>query len=333
MSLLYLDNESYTCYMSSNQLTIKDDNLIISEIPIETIEGMVIRDYGKISSKTIVQLLNRKIPITFIDKSGKYIGGFLKENINIKKQRFQFNRKDDRTFCLEFSKKIIKGKTNNQLLVLRRYNTNNLDSIKDNISNIKILSNKIENTASINELSGYEGAIAKIYFESLSKLTKDDFKFKGRSKRPPKDAFNALLSLGYSLLFNEIFIVVNNSGLNPYGGFMHQDRLGHAALISDLMEEWRATIVDSLVMSVISKNTIKICDFTKDIKNDGLYLSHESYSKFLMAFHKKIESKNTYIKQINAPITFRKAIYYKVNQLSKSIENNDLNYYECLKLR
>lgn len=333
MCLLYLDNTNLTCYMDSNQLTIKEDNKIISQVPIETIDGVVVRNYGRISSKTITQLMTRKIPLTFIDKCGKYIGSFFNENVNINKQRIQFNRKNDEDFCLDFSKKIIHGKVHNQIVILRRYNTNNLEIVKNNISDIKCLVKKIERSATINELNGYEGIIAKIYFDSLSILVKDDFKFKGRSRRPPKDAFNALLSLGYTLLFNEIFIVVNNSGLNPYGGFMHQDRLGHAALVSDLMEEWRAVIVDALVMSVISKNIIKISDFSNDPKTGGIYLSHDAYKKFILSFDKKINNKNSYLKQINAPITFRTALYYKVNQLYKSIENNDLSYYEYLKMR
>lgn len=333
MCLLYLDNENLTCYMDSNQLIIKENNKIISQVPIETIEGLVVRNYGRISSKTIIQLLVRKVPLTFMDKNGKYLGSFLNENINIKKQRAQFNRKDDEDFCLNFSKKIIQGKVNNQAVILRRYNTDNLENIKNNISDIKTLSKKINKSTTINELNGYEGTIARIYFDCLSILVKDDFKFKGRSKRPPKDAFNALLSLGYTLLFNEIFIVVNNSGLNPYGGFMHQDRLGHAALVSDLMEEWRSVIIDALVMSVISKNIIKISDFSDDPKTGGLYLSHDAYRKFIIAFDKKINNKISYVKEVNAPITFRTALYYKINQLSKSIENNDLSYYEFLKMR
>ena len=114
---------------------------------------------------------------------------------------------------------------------------------------------------------------------------------------------------------------------------MHQDRLGHAALVSDLMEEWRSIIIDALVMSVISKNIIKISDFSNDPKTGGIYLSHDAYKKFIIAFDKKINNKISYVKEVNAPITFRTALYYKINQLSKSIENNDLSYYEFLKMR
>lgn len=333
MCLLYLDNQNLTCYIKSNQLIIKEDEKELEKIPIETIEGMVIRDYWRVSSKTIIQLLVRKIPMTFVDKSGKYLGSFLNENINIQKQRNQFLRKDDEKFCLDFSKKIIQSKVNNQILILRRYNSGDLEIIKNNICDMKIFKDKIEKATSISELNGYEGNVAKIYFESLSNLVSVEFRFKGRSKRPPKDEFNTLLSLGYTLLFNEIFIVVNNSGLNPYAGFMHQDKLGHAALISDLMEEWRAIIVDSMILNLISRNTISTSDFTKDLETGAFYLTHDAYKKFIISFNKKINRKSKYLKQIDAPITFRTAIYYKVNQLSKAIENNDLNYYEYLKMR
>ena len=87
---------------------------------------------------------------------------------------------------------------------------------------------------------GYEGSASRAYFSILSSLLPDEFQFKGRSKMPPLDAFNSLVSLGYTLLMYELYGELENKGLCPYVGFMHSDRERHPTLASDLMEEWRA---------------------------------------------------------------------------------------------
>lgn len=90
-----------------------------------------------------------------------------------------------------------------------------------------------------------------------------EYAFKGRSKLPPKDEFNSMISLGYSLLLNDKYSKVENRGLNPYFGFLHSDREKHPTLISDMMEEWRAVLIDSLVMSMINGHEILIDDFER----------------------------------------------------------------------
>lgn len=111
---------------------------------------------------------------------------------------------------------------------------------------------------------GYEGLAARVYFSALDMLIDKDFHFTGRSKRPPKDPFNSMISLGYSILLNEIYGKLQAKGLNPYFGFIHSDREKHPTLASDMMEEWRAVIVDTTVMSMINGHEIHQNQFTKD---------------------------------------------------------------------
>lgn len=111
---------------------------------------------------------------------------------------------------------------------------------------------------------GCEGNAAKNYFAALPKLVQPEFRFSGRTKQPPKDAFNSMLSLGYTMLLYEIYSEIENRGLTPYIGFLHSDRDGHPALASDLMEEWRSVIVDSAVLSLVQGGEIHISQFTED---------------------------------------------------------------------
>jgi CRISPR-associated protein Cas1 len=107
---------------------------------------------------------------------------------------------------------------------------------------------------------GYEGASAKKYLKLWHCFQKRNLHSKG-NRMPPRDPFNSLLSLGHTLLMYEIYTAVVNKGLHPSAGFLHQDKHGHPALVSDLMEEWRPVIVDSLVTSILNRRYFKASRF------------------------------------------------------------------------
>lgn len=208
---------------------------------------------------------------------------------------------------------------------------------RDNVSNeLKMMSisyEKISNGTSIEQLMGYEGTAAKYYFKGLSKLIKEEFRFNGRSRRPPKDEFNSMISLGYSILMNEIYSKIQNKGLNPYFGFMHKDKEKHPTLASDLLEEWRAVIVDSIVMSMINGHKIVKEDFQKDEVNGGIFLKKDAMKKFLLKIEAKERADMRYLEYIDQSVSFRKAIEYQINQLVKAIEQEDATLYMPVRIR
>lgn len=307
--------------------------MVVDTEPIETIEGIVLKESSLISSKTISQLLKKNVPITYIDHTGKYLGGFTNNKVNIEKQVNQFKCKDDELFCLEFTKKIITSKIKNQIVILKRYDKLKLDQIKDIVSCLNKYISEIENCKCINEVLGFEGTCARLYFNGISCLVPNEFKFNKRSKRPPKDPFNALLSYGYSLLYNEIVLALNQVGLNPYAGFMHQNKQGHAALASDLMEQWRSPIIDSLVLKLTTKKIIKSSDFTKNQNTGGYYLSQNANASFINHYEEKIRTKNSYFKHAKYPMSFRQSIFFNIYELINSFEDRNLDNFKTLVLR
>ncbi len=121
--------------------------------------------------------------------------------------------------------------------------------------------------------------LSRIYFSALGNIVNEPFKFTKRTKQPPRDPINSMLSLGYSMLFNEVLSNVISTGLHPYVGFLHRIAKGHPALVSDLMEEWRAVIVDSMVLAIIKRNMISYDMF--EITDDGCLLDTEARKIFL----------------------------------------------------
>ena len=148
------------------------------------------------------------------------------------------------------------AKVKNQEALLRRYARSKEQDLTEEIKMMDICCRKIRKSLSYSQMMGYEGSAARYYFQGLSKVVDDRFHFSGRSKRPPKDEFNAMLSLGYSILMSEIYGMLVSKGLNPYFGFIHRDREKHPTLASDMIEEWRAVIVDAVTMSLINGHEI-----------------------------------------------------------------------------
>lgn len=333
MSYLYITSPNLSCNFSENQLVIKKDNKIIDTEPIETIDTLILRESSIISSKSISQLLKRDIPIVYVDKNYRIYGEFLGRKVNINRQVEQFKCKLDDGFCLDFSKKIIKTKIKNQEIILKRFNKANLDSVNDKTDTLNRYSIKIDSCSSIEEIMGIEGNSAKIYFEAISNLLGEPFQFEKRSKRPPKDPFNSMINFGYSLLYNEIALALNNTGLNSYAGFMHQNKNGHAALASDLIEQWRAPIIDSLVLKLISKNLISHDDFTIIPETGACYLTKEANAKFLNAYEEKMLTKNHYFRSENKSMSLRNGIYFNIHRLIDALESGSIDDFKTFKLR
>lgn len=137
---------------------------------------------------------------------------------------------------------------------------------------MKILHYKVDKATTIAEATGYEGSAARAYFKGLNLVVNvPGFNFTGRNRKPPRDRFNSMLSLGYALVMNDVYGAIEGRGLNPYFGFIHQDKEKHPTLASDLMEEWRAVIVDSVVMSLINGHEIAAKNFYFDEETKGVF--------------------------------------------------------------
>jgi CRISP-associated protein Cas1 len=334
MSSLYLTEPGYYLEKEGNRLRIKRKAETVKEVPLEKVSSVVLMGKCYVTSPLVVELLEREIPVTWLSSTGKFFGRLESTaGVNIERQREQFRRGDDEVFCLALSKSFISGKVRNSRVVLRRYNrkTENKD-VNKTIDTLAEICEKIEKSQNISELMGYEGNASKLYFKSMACLVSENFRFSGRSKQPPKDPFNSLLSFGYTLLLYEIYTVLVDRGLHPYAGFMHCVRRGHPALASDLIEEWRPVIVDSLVMN-IAQNDIYKPDYFIQGENGGVYLDIPSSRDFVQRFETKIKHSTDYLPYVDYKTTFRESIQFQAGALAKAIEENDPALYRPVVIR
>jgi CRISPR-associated protein Cas1 len=155
---------------------------------------------------------------------------------------------------------------------------------------------KIQGTETLNELNGYEGECATIYFGELSNLItaqKDDFKFTQRTKRPPLDPANALLSFLYAIIANDVRSALETVGLDPQVGFLHQIRPGRPSLALDLMEEFRAYLGDRIMLNLINLKQVTIKDF--EFRESGeVRISDSARKEILTAYQKRKQEEITH---------------------------------------
>jgi len=332
--ILYLSEPGSVLRKKGGRYVIELNDNKIGEIPAEKLEAVVLFSGAHITSPCMVSLFEMGIPVTWLSSRGKFFGRTeLTTHVNIERQREQFRRGEDKEFCLALARKFIKAKIRNSLVLLRRYNRNlDLSTVRNIIDEIQKNINSVDAAPNISVLNGLEGYTSRLYFQALSEMVRDEFKFKGRNRQPPTDPFNSLLSFGYTLLMYEIYTAIINRGLHPYMGFLHRIKRGHPALASDLMEEWRAALVDALVLSHIQRGSVSWEDFDVDTNEGGVYLRKTASRTFIKKFEERLRTKSKYISDIE-PVSFRDAIDHQVMLLVKAIEAADPELYKPVLLR
>ncbi len=329
MSDLYITKEGVSIGIRENKIYIDEKDEIIKEIPVHKVDKINMFVGIKVSTNLIQYTIENNIEINFFKNNGKYLGRIsCNDNDRVDIVRKQIKLTDNENFRLKMSKKIINSKINNQIVLLnRKINLN--EDIRYNLTQMKNMKKNLDICNDISEVMGYEGFAAKEYFNGISKIIKEEFIFEGRSKRPPKDMFNAMISMAYTLLFSEIKSIASSKGLYVYAGFMHSDKKGHAALISDFMEEWRPIICDSTVISIINKNWIKKDSF--NFNDDGsVYLNQNGRKILIEHISRKMNSDITYF---DKKMNYREAISRQVDSFIDVLKNEDTELYKISNIR
>lgn len=333
MSYLFINENGASINYKENYIVVKYSEELLKKIPIESLDAIYVFSSVQVTSQCVIECLKRGINISYLSKYGSYFGRLQSTgHINVERQRKQAALANTK-FALELSKDIIYGKIHNQIVVLKRYIRKSSQSLDELLLGMKQSINKLKTCKTVAEVMGFEGNAARLYFDGLSRLVDDEFAFHGRSRRPPKDEFNSMLSLGYSILMNEIYSRLENKGLNPYFGFIHSDKERHPTLASDMIEEWRAVIVDSLVMSLVNGHEIHKEHFSHDLEEPGYYLTKDGLNIFLRKYDKKMQTAVNYLDYVDYATSFRKALDLQINQLSKAIEEEEASIYHPICLR
>ncbi len=334
MSYLYVCEQGASIGLADNRFQVKYRDGMVKSIPAETLE--VIEVFGKvqITTQCIEECLKRGVNILYYSTNGAYYGRLISTNhVNVQRQRLQAERTKDLDFRIAFSKRLIDAKIRNQIVVMRRYARHGNYNVERSVVEMQNMYKKLENAKSIEQVMGYEGTAAKTYFRELGRMIDPQFAFSGRTRRPPKDPFNSLISLGYSIILNEFYGKIEGKGLNPYFGVMHSDHEKHPTLASDLMEEWRAVLIDSLALSMLNGHELCKDDFYTETEQPGVFLEKDGFKKYIQKLENKFRTETRYLSYIDYSVSFRRAMDLQINQFVKVLETNDVELYHPVVIR
>ena len=332
MSYLYVCEQGSEIHCADGRIRVKLKTEDLRSVPSETVEVIEVFGNVQVTTQCMRYCMMHGINVIFYSTTGKYFGKLVSTgHVNVGRQRLQGNLTDE--FKLTMARNIVAAKIHNQSVILRRYARNRGLNVNDQIDTMNRYAHKLDLCSQTDEIMGYEGAAARIYFQVLGLLIDSQFPFDKRTRQPPLDPFNSLISLGYTILLNEIHGKLEAKGLNPYFGVLHQDREKHPTLASDLMEEWRAVIVDSVAMSMLNGHELAPQDFYKDEESGGVFLEKNAFKSYVNKLEAKFHADNNYLSYVEYRVSFRRALDLQAAQFCKAIENNDPNLYKPIQIR
>ena len=293
-TLFVLTEDSYLSLEGEN-VVINREKTQIGRFPLHTLEAILCFSYPGASPALMGACWERGVDLAFFSPRGKFLArvtGKTKGNVLLRQQ--QYRAADDPFASCRYAKGFLLGKVYNARWVLERATRDHPQRVP--VEKLKALSGQLaatlpqlEEAMSLEALRGLEGAAAQQYFDGLDSLIlqqRDAFAFAGRSRRPPLDPINALLSFAYTLLARDCAAALEGVGLDPYVGFLHRPRPGRVSLALDLMEELRAVYADRFVITCVNQKTLTERHCHRQ-ENGAVLLTDEGRRAFLKAWQQR----------------------------------------------
>jgi CRISPR-associated protein Cas1 len=298
LNTLYVTTQGAYLSREGETVLVRVDQEAKLRVPIHTLGGIVC--FGQVSCSPPLMALcgERNVAISFLSEHGKFyarIQGPVSGNVLLRRE--QYRRADSEAFSAKIAQSVVVAKIANCRTVLLR-------AIRDHAENPQVpaleaagvrLARLLDDSAlrgqavALDAVRGLEGDAARTYFDVFDHLItaqKEDFFFSGRSRRPPLDNLNALLSFFYTLLVHDVTAALETVGLDPAVGYLHRDRPGRPSLALDLMEEFRPVLADRLALSLVNRQQIRGKGFKKT-ETGAVLMDDTTRKEVLVAYQKR----------------------------------------------
>lgn len=295
LNTLFVTSEDVYLSLEGENVLANRDKQIVARYPLHTLQNIVSFSYSGASPALMGACAEKGIGLAFCTPRGKFlarVSGKSNGNVLLRREQYRIADSEDRS-CLP-ARNMLFGKLYNCAASINRTSRDHAPRVSglgldEASSSIKALLPQLLETTALDTLRGLEGLAAVSYFgvyDHMILSSKDSFLFHGRSRRPPLDRVNAMLSFAYSLLAHDCASALESVGLDSYVGFLHRDRPGRSSLALDLMEELRPCMADRFVLTLINNRMIRPEDFT--IQDSGaVLLTDNGRKKFLSAWQER----------------------------------------------
>lgn len=326
VSTLYVTEPGARLEKEYHRLLVTKDDEVLLRVPLRRVTDVVLVGRAGTTTPALHALLQAGVGLTLVSRSGKLLGKLRPATgANLPLRQQQYRRNDDETFVLALARQIVAGKIRNQRVLAQRQNRQN-DQIEARpiLDELNIAIKAAAQAENLSSLLGIEGQAARRYFSIYRQAFASDWAFTKRTRRPPKDPVNALLSLGYTFLGHAMMSALEVVGLDPYLGFFHAEKYGRPALALDLLEEFRF-LVDSLTLTLINRRTLQPADFEPAPDGEGIYLTRAGLNTFVRKFSQKLETP-IQVRELGRSLTYRKIFEVQARKLARLVQGKDEEY-------
>lgn len=295
LNTLFVTSEDIYLTLDGENVVANRGKEAVARYPLHTLQNIVSFSYAGASPALMGACAKRDVGLAFCSPRGRFlarVGGESRGNVLLR--RTQYRAADNPAQSCRIARCMIFGKLHNARWSIERTKRDHglrvdSDSLERASQKIQGLLGQVLAEHDLDSLRGLEGIGASAYFDVLDELIlsgKEDFFFHGRSRRPPLDRVNALLSFAYSLLAHDCASALEAVGLDSYVGFLHRDRPGRTSLALDLMEELRPCLADRFVLTMINNRVIKANDFLI-AENGAVLLTDDGRKAFLQRWQER----------------------------------------------
>ena len=310
LNTLYVTTEGAWLKKDGANIVMEVEGKERARLPVHMLESLVCIGRVLVSPPLLGYCAEQGISICFLSPNGRFLArveGPVSGNVLLRRE--QYRRTDDPARCAQIVRNVLLGKVHNQRAVISRAVRDYGEALNETAraaltharERLKHIIERLSKETAQDVLRGLEGEAAQSYFgvfDFLIRVDEPALRFNGRSRRPPADAINALLSFLYTLLTHDCRSALETVGLDPAVGFLHRDRPGRPSLALDLMEEFRPLLADRLALSLINRRQINKQDFTT-LDNGAVFLRETSRKTVLTAYQerKREELRHTFLEE------------------------------------
>lgn len=299
LNTLFVNQPDVYLSLDGDNIVLLKDQETLGRLPLHNLESIVAFGYTGASPALMGYCAERNIAITFMTMNGRFLArviGASRGNVVLRKKQYAISENELQS--ARVARNFILGKIYNHKWMLERMTRDyplrvDVEQFKEASAQLSATMDAIWECDDLERLRGLEGQAALSYnklWDHMILQQKEDFQFHTRSRRPPLDKVNAMLSLAYTLLAHDMTSALEGVGLDAYVGFLHRDRPGRASLALDVMEELRGVYADRFVLSLINKRLVSAGDFVHK-ENGAVLLTDDGRKTFLSAWQNRKQEK------------------------------------------
>lgn len=283
MQRIYVLESGTYLKKSGENLALVKDGKTLEEVAIQGLSQLILVGYTSISGAVLRVLMEHRVETVLLSPRGRFEGRLsVDEHKHVARRKHQYLRLSEEPFVLRTARAIVGGKVRSQARFLSvRGQQLREEPLLTRAATLRAMERALlDPETDLEFVRAIEGNTSRVYFEGFPRLLRNpQFSFKGRTRRPPLDPVNALLSFVYTLLTNEVLTAIKVVGLDPYLGALHVEDYGRPSLACDLVEEWRVFLGDRFVLGLLNRKALGPSDFVYREVKDTDFVDEEELKK------------------------------------------------------